>query len=58
MESAKEAIEGTLDEVHLEVGRLSKHWDRAVVESSSHHPRLMSSPELVVVHPPAREMTD
>lgn len=38
------AIEVTVDDIHLEVNKLAKHWERAVMERSSQPPLYPTPP--------------
>lgn len=51
-------LEGTVEFVRTEVGRLSKYWDRAVFESPANRPGLMAPPVLGPRRAPAGSRPD
>jgi len=51
-------VDAAMDSIKLELKRLTKEWDRSVLESVVVDPGLLAKPELVSVRPSARIHTD
>jgi len=51
-------IEGTVDDIRLEVGKLTKHWERTLRDGKSGEPPLIALPNPVSAPPPPSSAAD
>ncbi|CAL4889713.1 unnamed protein product [Urochloa decumbens] len=58
LEDWRPEIEATVEDIRLEVTKLTKHWDRAVLNGASGSSGLMAQPESAAVRSPAGTVPD
>ncbi|WVZ90589.1 hypothetical protein U9M48_036876 [Paspalum notatum var. saurae] len=58
MEEWRQEMEASVEDMHLEVKKLSKHWDRAVMDQATLAPGIMGATPSAAVRPPAGSTAD